>query len=620
LEVPVSNYRADIDGLRAFSVLAVIGFHLNSALPGGYIGVDVFFVISGFLIGRMVLDEISSGSFSFTAFYQRRARRILPSLLFTLFWTFAVASILLTPRDMVAFAKSAMASLLFAANVFFYQSNEYFAQQASELPLLHLWSLGVEEQFYIGFPVLALILARLYWRWLVIALAALGLGSVAWSQIELSSKPEAAFYLIHSRMFELIIGILLSQLRAFILTPVTAERVAWSGAALLFATLFLFNDQTPFPGLLALLPCAAAAAIIWSGHAGTRLSRLLSQPVMVYIGKLSYPLYLAHWPVIVFAKMAFPAKSDAWLMAPSVATSILLAVISYHLIERPIRFGRWRSGLAYVAAAAVLFVLGPISALATAGFEGRYRQAARDILDLKGQDPLASFRHKECFLDPEQSYADFAMQKCLSYHRPMALLWGDSHAAHHFAGLNREIEAAGYSLSQLTASACPPILGYVVKERPYCRDINDRIVALIEARKPSIVILSSFWKVFHPDLLKQTLIRISASAGTVVVLGNTPIFAEPVPRFLAREDKSVPIRMSDRSETERKMSEMFAQGLPGNVKYVPLMELSCPKGVCVLAGEDEAPYYFDEGHLTQQGSSWLARQIVPLVIERKRGS
>jgi peptidoglycan/LPS O-acetylase OafA/YrhL len=601
------SYRSDIDGLRAVSVAAVIAFHLGGSVPGGFTGVDVFFVISGFLIGSIVLEQTNAGTFSFLSFYERRARRIWPSLLVTIVLSFCAATALLTSRDVVTFAKSAIAALLFVPNIFFYTTNDYFGIQSSETPLLHLWSLGVEEQFYIVFPIVAVLLARLRRAWLTVTLVGLGLISLACSQGLLAHDAPAAFYLIHSRAFELIIGILLAHAGSTPRSRLTAEAISLLGCGLLAISFLVLSEAIPFPGAAALPPCAAAAAIIWSGGYGTTLSYLLATRPMVYLGRISYPLYLAHWPIFVFLGIAHPEWGRTKIGLIALALTFIGAALSYHLVQAPIRFGRSpRRRLAYVALCGLAFAAAPILAIATSGFEWRLDARSRELL-ASTDDPQAPFRRRECFLDPDQGFSDFNFGKCLLYSRPQLLIWGDSHAAHYYFGFSKAFDGR-YTVSQLTASACPPIVGYKVKDRPHCTESNDRIAGLIKDRRPDIIVLSAMWKAFHPEALRQTLRQIAPYAGRVVVLGNTPVFAEPVPRYLTREH-AAPIQVQNRGTTEDAMDKLLDGDMPRNITYLPLIPLACPEDSCAIQSADGTPYYFDEGHLTPQGSLWLVNQV-----------
>lgn len=607
------TYRPDIDGLRAVSVLAVVAFHLNGFVAGGYVGVDVFFVISGFLIGGIVFSEIDSGAFSFADFYKRRARRLAPALVLTLLASYAAAVALMAPSETIAFAKSALAALFSVANIFFYATSGYFGPRALDLPLLHLWSLGIEEQFYIVFPLIAVVLSNYLPRAVVPVLVVLGVTSLLWSQWGLSRHPEASFYLLQSRAFELTIGVLLARQSRKLELP-AAQLLSAIGVVLLISAMFLYSDRTRFPGWAALVPCLGTALIIWSGQAGTVLSRILAVPPLVYVGKISYPLYLIHWPLIVFGKIVFPEASELSFASFVVAGSFVAAAAVYHLVERPIRSGAFTLAKASILATlASVSMVGSAAALLASGFEGRPWLRTAEVTHFVPQDLKQLFLQGSCFLDPDQSPASFALQTCLPGRRPEVILWGDSHAAHHFDGLKRELDAAGYSLGMFGASACPPIVGRAVDGRPFCKDINDYVLALIKSRKPDLVVLSALWKPFVMDGLEKTLGMLVQNDISVVVLGNTPIFEESVPIYLSRPVRGR-IKVSDRSAAEVAMRAMLETRKIKNVRYISLQQVACPSGRCALVDKSGHPYYFDEGHLTQEGSRWIAGRIVPDIL------
>ena len=599
-QLAATSYRADIDGLRAVSVLAVILFHLNGALPGGYIGVDVFFVISGFLIGGIVFGEVNAGNFSFAHFYERRIRRIFPALITTLVVSAIAAFKLMGTLELNAFAKSAIAALFSAANIYFYATSGYFAATATDVPLLHLWSLGVEEQFYIVFPLIVVLLARFRRSALVPCLAALGLASLLWSQHELLRRPEAAFYLLQNRAFELTIGILLLGLPR----PRFAGLLSVCGAILLAIAMFGFNQKTPFPGIAALLPCIGSALIVWCA-AETMTGKLLGTQPLRYLGKISYPLYLAHWPFIVFGKIALPGMAAGRFAGFILVGSLLAAAATYHLIERPIRFGsvvrlRWSA----MGGAAIFCAL--IGGMFVAPAFNRPIEFHQSLLD-----PRELFLQGKCFLLPDQDAKAFASD-CYPAHRPEVLLWGDSHASDLYTGLKGELATTGYSLGMLASAACPPILGYKVEGYPFCTSTNDFVMSQIEARKPEIVIVSAIWKAHHN--VKDTLTRLAKVPGvSIFVIGNTPVFEESVPTYLGRRSTD-PIKVSDRSATERMLQEQLGDGQIEGVKYVSLRALTCPRGDCPLTDANGFVYYIDNGHLSAEGSQWVAHLIVQEIL------
>jgi peptidoglycan/LPS O-acetylase OafA/YrhL len=609
------TYRPDIDGLRALSVLAVIAFHLNGFVPGGYVGVDVFFVISGFLIGGMVFHDIDAGAFSFANFYMRRIRRLAPALAVTLLGSYAACIVLLRPTETVDFARSALAALFSLANVYFYATSGYFGPRAIDLPLLHLWSLGIEEQFYIIFPLMAVVLARYSPRALGPVLVVLGLLSLVLSQWGLSRNPEASFYLLHSRAFELTIGVLLARVNVK-LTPVVARWLSVSGAALLMAAMFFYSERTRFPGLAALVPCLGTALIIWSGQRATVVSRMMSAPPAVYIGKISYPLYLAHWPLIVFGKIAMPEVPELHFALFVVCGSFLAAAATYHLVEKPVRSGAFTlAKISFLGSASSLSVIGAVAALMAHGFEQRpWLRLGDSHFETPNLKEL--FLQGTCFLNPEQSASEFVVQACLPARPPGAILWGDSHAAHHFDGLKAELGAAGYTLGMFTASACPPIIGRPVDGRPFCKDINDFVLSLVNSHKPEIVILAAVWQASAMNELEKTLGLLVQNDISVVVLGNTPVFVENVPDYLARRP-SADIKVRQYADAETDLRSLLQPGRIRNVRYVSLQGITCPTRRCALTDKFGRPYYFDQGHLTREGSRWIAAKIVSDILANR---
>ena len=337
-----SAYRADIDGLRALAIVPVLLFHVAApGFHGGFVGVDVFFVISGYLITGIVAREVAAGRFSLLDFYRRRALRIFPALFVMLAVYAAVAYATLLPGELAAFAKSMLATALFSSNFYFHQSSGYFAPAAHAMPLLHTWSLAVEEQFYLVWPLLLMLLAhrtRHAAVGLAAVLAALSFGAAAWG---VSHDPAGSFYLSHARAWELLIGALLVWLPPRVLVHRgLRELTAGLGLAAILVAVKFFNQGTPFPGPMALLPVLGAAAIIAAGAAGpTAVGRVLSLRPLVFIGRVSFSLYLWHWPLIVFAQTALFLEQTAAVRMLLVLLSFGLAVLSWRFVETPFRRG-----------------------------------------------------------------------------------------------------------------------------------------------------------------------------------------------------------------------------------------------------------------------------------------
>lgn len=302
------QYRSEIDGLRAIAVLLVIFNHLGLALfSGGFVGVDVFFVISGFLITSIIKKEIENDKFTFKNFYKKRVLRLAPAYFLVIFSCFILSYFLLAPMELVSFYKSVLASLVFAANFFMWKEvGGYFSANAEYIPFLHLWSLGVEEQFYIVWPTVLMLLLSYFKRWtgvLVGVVIIFGCAFAHWLSIK---APAMSYFLLPARAFELLIGVSLVFIKPAHLKNIYANLLSVLGLALIvFGSLYLSNESI-FPGFYALLPCVGTALIIYSLNQNDGIiKKFLSLNIMSFFGKISYPLYLWHWPLIVFYKIRY---------------------------------------------------------------------------------------------------------------------------------------------------------------------------------------------------------------------------------------------------------------------------------------------------------------------------
>lgn len=617
------KFRADIDGLRAISVLAVMAFHLNIGIQGGFTGVDVFFVISGFLIGRIVYTEVSEGSFSLLRFYERRARRILPALLTVIAASWLLANLLLYDFEKADFSKSAIASILFVGNIYFFEASGYFSPAAETIPLLHLWSLGVEEQFYLLFPPFILILARYSSRGVFTALVMVGAASLLISQALVSAHPEAAFYLPISRAFEILVGSLLAH--PIVPRPkgqLTSQLAGSAGAVCLMISMLFYNKQTAFPGIAALLPCIGAALILWSGQSQSPfVARLLQWRPLVYVGKISYSLYLVHWPIIVFGKLLLPNLYTWQFVASAAVAAFALAHSSFKYIETPLRYGRITHRRALPIAVAAMLAIGLLPGWTLLKFKlpASADPKIASILKYNFYNPRTRFLARECFLDPEQRFDDFMLSKCIpSAAGDAVILWGDSHAAHLYFGLRSELEKRGVSVGMLAGSGCPPILNLDVVERPRCKEVNDRILPLLLQLKPRTVILSAAWRMNEATLakLKLTVERLLQSGIKVEIVGESPAFNTRAPNIAAaRLQSNEPVLASEpdvKIESMEMMDGMLAAAFRdvAGLTYVSPYRAFCLDKQCLLLTKDAVPIYFDYSHLTEAGSVLYAKDLL----------
>ena len=373
-------YRREIDGLRALAVLPVILFHAGfSGVSGGFVGVDVFFVISGYLITVIILEELAAGRFTVAGFYERRARRILPALFFVLLACLPLAWWLLLPTELVDFGKSVSAVAVFASNILFWLQTDYFAATAEQIPLLHTWSLAVEEQYYLMFPLFMLAAWGLGKRWLAGLIALVALLSLGWSEWLWRNSVEANFYLIPSRAWELMVG----ALAAFYLQKnqaaqgVMAQAASVLGLVLLGYAVFFFDDGIPFPSVYALVPTLGAVLLILFATSATWVGKLLASPPLVWVGLISYSAYLWHQPLFVFARLQALEEPSVSFMAGLCVMTLVLAWFSWRFVEKPFR-DRSRFTRTQIFSGAVisslLFIAVGATLVLTDGFAGRFAE------------------------------------------------------------------------------------------------------------------------------------------------------------------------------------------------------------------------------------------------------
>ena len=341
------DYRGDIDGLRAVAVLLVLLFHVDLGCPGGLVGVDVFFVISGYLITRIVRSKGQAGTFRLSEFWARRIRRLLPASILVVATTLLVGAVFLLPNDCEGLAKSAIAQQLLVSNVFFWQESGYFAKAAEYKPLLHTWSLAVEEQFYLVYPILLLLLNRFSARVIAGVLILLALSSLGTCQWLMQSQPSAAFYLLPTRAWELMLGGIVGLApMPERLKPLHAELLSWTGLVAIFLAAGCFDASMPFPGVAALVPCIGACLVIFSNSArSTVAGRILAAKPLAFVGLISYSLYLWHWPVLVFTRFGLGGVQTFPAMVMVLLVSFALAYVTWRFVERTFRQPRQHSGV-----------------------------------------------------------------------------------------------------------------------------------------------------------------------------------------------------------------------------------------------------------------------------------
>lgn len=617
------NHRADIDGLRSVAILPILLFHAGvSTLAGGFVGVDIFFVISGFLITSIIVREVECGQFRLIDFYRRRAVRIFPALIAMIALVLAFGAWRLLPSEFERLAASAMASLAFASNIHFWLVADYFSPDAELMPLLHTWSLGVEEQFYIVFPLAMMVIARFARRHLLPILALATALSFAGGWILGVGSPVAAFYLLPVRAWELLAGSLVAvwSLDAA-LRPAGPRReiAAIVGAGLMVAAIVLVRDGPGFPVPQALLPVAGTALLLACGE-GTAVGRVLSLGPLRYIGRISYSTYLWHWPLIAFWRTETGIALDAVETVALIVVSLGAGALSYHAVEKPL-MDRYRqrgsSGrIVAVCAAALAVGVGAIAVLSATGPAWRKldpqvaRIAAFD--DYLARDEYQyQFRRGPCFRGEAQADIAFDSAACVapSDTARNVVVVGDSYAAQYWRAFALRLPDA--NVMQATASGCRPVAGGEGDVR--CREVVDHVLGpLLASGKLDTVVLAGRWLPEDLALLPETIRRIRAAGARTMVIGPVPeyegSFATILARATARGDLSMidRWRKEDRAALDRKLAALVEEA---GGTYLSPLGVMCPRGRCVLTVAGGDPVQFDYGHLTLAGSRWVVDQF-----------
>jgi peptidoglycan/LPS O-acetylase OafA/YrhL len=612
------KHRPDIDGLRAIAVIPVVLFHAGvPAMSGGYVGVDVFFVISGYLISKLIKEEVEAGNFSIIRFYDRRIRRILPALVFAVALTWACAYILFLPSHFADFAKSVVSVSLFSSNVYFWKASGYFQADAQLRPLLHTWSLGVEEQFYIIMPIAAIVTARiLRSKWLLVfGLAALA--SFALSIFAMNVAPTANFFLLPTRAWELLLGGLLAMAPPVrIDARPMREALATLGLALIVGAVLLYNSGTPFPGYTALAPSLGAGLVIFAGGCGpTLVGSLLSLRPMQAVGLISYSVYLVHWPIAVFVRYQTLREPDPLTILAIVLASLVLGAFSWRYIEQPFR----KRGGPAMPMRAVMAGGAALVAMACIGMgslsTGPLQTASPQIALLQSNE--ISWRNGSCFFeDGGAGYAAWRADQCALTQSNLdpVMIWGDSFAAHYAPGIVSNAASIPSKVYLYATAGCPPVLSYFSYARPKCQEFNRQALRHIEKLGIRRVILAARWVDLQArglDGIRTTLDALKQLGVDVTIIGQSPMFITDIAVIGARLDGATTTR-ADRDVWESVVDQRLntrLRGLTLGAQFIDPTPYLCPGGLCEFR-EDGAYLYFDYGHFSTLGSSLAVRRYL----------
>jgi peptidoglycan/LPS O-acetylase OafA/YrhL len=720
--------RNDIEGLRAVAVLSVLFNHAYpNVLPGGFAGVDIFFVISGYLIGRHLLQDIQAGRFSFLRFYARRARRIFPALTLVLISAWIAGWLLYSAPELEALGRHIVTSAFFSNNFLLWSESGYFDAAALDKPLLHLWSLGIEEQFYLLVPALLWIGTKGTSgsiRWV----ARLGVLSLLATIVVGDRNYASSFYLLHTRFWELAAGVILAQaeLRTtahansqktvqsaskrditevlvfslafafFALVEIGSGGMGWqwdavlsqggltlaflaaitisaltlrcerrqewtrlsswfkrhaarfataasvAGIALIVVPIAELNSMD-WPGPKTLLLVFGAVLVIAAGPTAV-FNRILAKKSVAFVGGISYPLYLWHWPLIVFFRLQNPNP-------PATETSILLAAafvlawLTKVLLEEPVRFGKLGRAsfkpprISLVVLALELAALLGWRAVATDGSPTRFPPLLRAVAEWSENDPDAPWRVGRCYHYPGDDRP--LSIECTPVKRPdvpLILLWGDSHAAHLYAGMIAQQSAMTFDIAQWTSAGCPPTVKPVSGESRTCPQRRATAMAKLGQLSPDTVVLGGAWEryiesgVTPGDIINTVSETVrwlkNKGARRIVIFGPGPVWTTSLSvdlfRFMARNrSKRIPERLGTVSGQLWLLdSAMSTLATAGNVQYVSVLNFFCDKGGCLTVGDRTMPrpdlLYRDRDHLTVSGSKLLVAHSKPQLFGETR--
>jgi peptidoglycan/LPS O-acetylase OafA/YrhL len=642
------HYRRDIDGLRALAVVPVVLFHAKiPGFSGGFVGVDIFFVISGYLITRNILQDQIDNKYSILSFYDRRIRRIFPALFALMAICSLVACLVLLPSELKTYAHALVSTAFSASNILYWRSSDYFSAPSENNPLLHTWSLSVEEQFYVALPVLiGLAFHFRKQRYLPQIIAGLAIGSLVLAEWAVRDHATAAFYLLPTRAWELLAGSFLAAYK--IPLPggrASREALCAAGVAMILAAIVCYTPETRFPGIAAILPCLGAAFIIRAGEEGPTLtSTILSRPTPVFIGQISYSLYLWHWPLLVFPRVYLMRDLTLAEAVGLMLTGVVVATLSWRFIERPFRrpgaagfilFTRHPIPKSVAASLALLLTFSAGGAVLAGGLADRLPPEVRRLDDLGNIWAEAIGCHdkvgtvlRTCAKDP------------VAPSRGKLVLWGDSHAGQYSEEVQRFARAHGLAYADSVRPSCAPLVGYAPvgfdgKTNLDCESTNAKTLEAIEHDETiRVVVLAGRWSRFFfpkddpesqrlvptspsrpsrpsgedsvsslPAALGTVIDRLGRKGVTIVVIGQAPEFEVHLPNCLAK------VRWHDLPPS---LCRFRSNSLPGNsfetvlkgawahrqsVIYLRPADVLCPNGVCneYIAG---SPLTSDTDHLS----------------------
>ena len=627
--------RLDIDGLRAIAILAVVLYHIDhDLLPGGYVGVDVFFAISGFLITGLVKREQALGVFSLADFYARRVKRLAPALALVLLVTMAVSVFVLFPRDLMLLGRHTAAACLFVLNFVLSHESGYFSAPAETKPLLHLWSLAIEEQFYLVWPVALWATARVGGRptrtaFAVLTVVASALACLAALRVD----PVGAFYLPWTRFWELgaggVLALWLGRVGPLGAGPL-ASALSWCGVSMLAAGFTSIGQSHTSLSGTSILAVAGALLLIGAGTESWLNRVVLSSRPMVAVGLISYPLYLWHWPMLAGAAVTGAPLWTRWAFA---GVALLLAAATYLVVELPV------SRLYVRASRRVVVGLSAIMAIVTLMGVGLEQTRGLAFLYPSSFVHYDAYVYKPAHHSVGPCHLDLARKDhalaptCLKPRgdvprdRPVLLLWGDSHAAHLFPALATLQDHTPFDIAQVTAGMCPPLQAAMSGSAPQCPTLDALVRDKLDALRPDVVVLGARWPRLDTPASRSAMVTelialrdtLTSMGARLIVVGPEPQWRAPLPELIADRVWStgqVPLRLGVGEGLDADVLVIRDQladiGVAAGVDVVQPVDMMCVDGACraVMDDVDRTPFSFDFEHVTDVGGAPIALAVL----------